>query len=57
MRIEVLYFDGCPNREPTLERVQELLREEGISAEVLEVNVREPSMAQKLGSSVLRLFV
>jgi hypothetical protein len=26
-----------------------LLREEGISAEVLEVNVREPSMEQELG--------
>ncbi len=49
MRIEVLYFDGCPNRKPSFERVQELLREEGISAEVLEINVREPSMAQELG--------
>jgi ADP-ribose pyrophosphatase YjhB (NUDIX family) len=49
MRIEVLYFDGCPNHKPAVERVQELLRDEGISAEVLEVNVREPSAAQELG--------
>jgi ADP-ribose pyrophosphatase YjhB (NUDIX family) len=49
MRIEVLYFDGCPNRKPTVERVKELLREEGISAEVLEVNVREPSLVHELG--------
>src|SRR6266700_466996 len=49
MRIEVLYFDGCPNHKPAVERVQELLREEGISAAVLEVNVREPSVAQELG--------
>jgi hypothetical protein len=49
MRIEVLYFDGCPNHKPAVERVQELLRDEGISAEVLEVNVREPSVAQELG--------
>ncbi len=49
MRIEVLYFDGCPNHKPAIERAQEVLREEGVSAEVLEVNVREPSMAQALG--------
>ena len=49
MLIEVLYFDGCPNRKPTVERVKELLREEGISAEVLEVNVRQPSLVHELG--------
>ena len=49
MRIEVLYFDGCPNYKLAVERVQELLRDEGIAAEVLEVNVREPSVAQELG--------
>jgi hypothetical protein len=49
VRIEVLYFDGCPNHKPAIERAQEVLREEGVSAEVLEVNVSEPSMAQALG--------
>jgi 8-oxo-dGTP pyrophosphatase MutT (NUDIX family) len=49
MRIEVLYFEGCPNHEPTIAAVQEVLREEGISTEVLDVNVRESSMAQELG--------
>ena len=49
MKIEVLYFDGCPNHEPAVERIQELLREECISAEVLEVNVRDATTAQKLG--------
>jgi ADP-ribose pyrophosphatase YjhB (NUDIX family) len=49
MRIEVLHFEGCPNHESTIERVQEMLREEGVSAEVLDVNVRESSMAQELG--------
>ena len=49
MKIEVLYFDGCPNYKPALERVRQVLAEEGLSAEVVEVNVSEPSMAQKVG--------
>ena len=49
MRIEVLYFDGCPNHKPAIERVRQVLAEEGLSAEVLEVNVSEPSIAQKVG--------
>ena len=49
MKIEVLYFDGCPNHKPAAERVQQLLREEGVSAEVLELNVSDASIAQKVG--------
>ena len=49
MRIEVLYFDGCPNHRSAIERVRQVLEEEGLSAEVLEVNVSEPSIAQKVG--------
>ena len=49
MKIEVLYFDGCPNHKPAVERVQELLREEGASAEVQEVNVGDAAIAQNLG--------
>jgi hypothetical protein len=49
MKIEVVYFDGCPNRKTALERVRQVLAEEGLSAEVLEVNVSEPSIAQRVG--------
>lgn len=49
MKIEVLYFEGCPNHEPAVERVQQLLREEGVPAEVLAVNVSDASIAQKVG--------
>jgi hypothetical protein len=49
MKIEVLYFDGCPNHKPAVERVRQVLAEEGLSAEVLEVNVNESSIAQKVG--------
>src|SRR5713226_4365903 len=49
MKIEVLYFDGCPNHKPAVERVQQSLREEGVFAEVQEVNVSDASIAQKVG--------
>ncbi len=49
MKIEVLYFDGCPNHKPAVERVQQLLHEEGVFAEVQEVNVSDASIAQKVG--------
>ena len=49
MRIEVLYFEGCPNHEPAVERVQQVLKEEAISAEVLEVKVSDASTAQEFG--------
>src|SRR6266851_4989623 len=49
MRIEVLYFEGCPNYEPAVERVQQVLKEEAISAEVSEINLSDASTAQELG--------
>ena len=49
MKIEVFYFDGCPNHKPAVERVRQVLVEEGLSAEVLEVNVSESSIAQRVG--------
>jgi len=49
MKIEILYFDGCPNHEPAVERVRQLLREEDVPAEVLEVNVSDASIAQRVG--------
>ena len=49
MKIEILYFDGCPNHKPVVERVRQLLREEDVSADVLEVNVSDASIAQRVG--------
>ena len=49
MKIEVLYFDGCPNHKPAVERVRQVLKEEGLSAEILEVTVSGPAIAQELG--------
>ena len=39
MKIEVLYFEGCPNHKLAVARIEELLREEGISAELHEIDV------------------
>jgi copper chaperone CopZ len=49
MKIEVLYFDGCPHHRPAVERVRRALREEGLSAEVEEINVPDVASAQALG--------
>jgi hypothetical protein len=49
MKIEILYFEGCPNHHPAVERVQQILREEGISADVVEVNVTDSRIAHDIG--------
>ena len=49
MKVEVLYFDGCPNHRPALERVQSILREEGISDVVSEIEVGNQETAKDLG--------
>ena len=46
MTIEVLYFEGCPNYEATLKRVQQTLKDLGIKQKVLEVIITTPKMAE-----------
>lgn len=58
MRIEVLYFEGCPNHLPTLERIHQVLREEGCDAKVREVLVPDVETAHNvrfLGSPTIRV--
>ena len=58
MRVEVLYFDGCPNHMPSLDRVLEVMKEEGISAEVSEMNIPDDTTARAagfLGSPSIRI--
>ena len=58
MNIQILYFDECPNHGPTLERVKEALRQEGLTAELVEVNVRDEATAQSvrfLGSPTIQI--
>ena len=48
MMIEVLYFEGCPNLEPTLSLSSEVLGQLKLSADVREVEVRTPEDAERL---------
>lgn len=58
MRIEVLYFDGCPNYLPAVDRLRTVLRQEGLAAEVTEIEVKDESTARALtffGSPTIRV--
>ncbi|NOZ72789.1 MAG: hypothetical protein GXP38_12910 [Chloroflexi bacterium] len=53
MKIDVLYFEGCPNHKPTVQRVKDVLVRLGIGAEVNEVEVTpkdDPATLKFIGS-------
>ena len=49
MKVEVLYFDGCPHYKPAIGMVREVLREERVSAQVAEINVADQETARAVG--------
>ena len=56
--IEILYFDGCPNHEPTLDLAREVIGELGIDAEIREVAIETPEAAEAhrfVGSPTVRV--
>ena len=58
MKIEILYLAGCPNHPPAVTRVSEVLRQETVSAELVEIEVRDAATAQYLeflGSPSIRI--
>jgi hypothetical protein len=58
MKVEVLYFEGCPNYLPAVHRLKTVLREAGLPAEVSEIEVRDESAAKRLqffGSPTIRI--
>ncbi|TMQ69535.1 MAG: hypothetical protein E6K81_14705 [Candidatus Eisenbacteria bacterium] len=58
MKIEVLYFVGCPHREATVARTREVLDLIGAEAELVEVEVRDGMDAARLrfpGSPTVRV--
>lgn len=58
MKIEVLYFDGCPNHAPAVERLREVFKEEGLTDEIIEINVTDQATAHAvefLGSPTIRI--
>ena len=57
-RIEILYFDGCPNREPARALVERLASELRVEPEIELVQVADPDAAlalRFLGSPTVRV--
>ena len=48
MQIDILYFDGCPNHQPTAYLVQDVVRTLGVDATIREVEVRYAEEAERL---------
>lgn len=48
MKVQVLYFEGCPNHQPTAQLTREVIRDFGLDAEVEEVEVKSIEDAQRL---------
>lgn len=58
MKIEILYFDGCPSYLPTREALEAALRETGVAAPIEMVRVASEAEARRLrfpGSPTIRL--
>lgn len=49
MHVSLLYFDGCPNHEPTLTLLQRLLADAGWDGELELVNVDSQERAEEMG--------
>jgi hypothetical protein len=48
MRVRFLFYEDCPSHEPALERLREVLAEEGIDAAIEVVEVESEEQAQEL---------
>jgi hypothetical protein len=58
LRVELLYFDGCPNHEALLPRLQSILTRTGIPAEIQLLRIGDDAAAQRehfLGSPTVRV--
>jgi hypothetical protein len=58
MKIEVLYFEGCPNYLPAVDRLKTVLGQAGLPIEVSEIGVTDESAAKTLsffGSPTIRI--
>lgn len=58
MRIEILYFDGCPHYQGAVDLVNDILDSNGIAADVEVIHVDDPEQARRLrflGSPSIRV--
>ena len=49
MKVEILYFSGCPNHALAVESVREALRQEEAPADLVELEVKDTAAAQQVG--------
>jgi hypothetical protein len=49
VKVEIFYFEGCPNHKPAVERVRSVLMQQGISAELTEIEVPDAESAEAVG--------
>ena len=49
MKVEILYFSGCPNHAPAVDRVREVLTQENAFAEMMEIEISDAAAAQRVG--------
>jgi hypothetical protein len=49
MKVEVFYFEGCPNHKPAVERVKAVLKQQGIAVELTEIEVPDLEAARAVG--------
>ena len=49
MRIDILYFDGCPHHHPTVELVRDVVQTLGLDATIREVELRDADDAARQG--------
>lgn len=57
-QIEILSFEGCPNREPAIALVSDVVAEVGVDAEVRVIDVPDAEAAERtrfLGSPTIRV--
>ena len=58
MRIDVLYFSDCSNYAPALACVKAVLQQEGLTADIAEIEIKDESSAeawQFFGSPTIRV--
>lgn len=48
MQVTFLYFEGCPSHAAALERLRQVLAEEGVQAEIEVIKVETDEQAQRL---------
>ncbi len=58
MKVEILYFPGCPNHPPAVGAVLEALQAERVTADLVEIEVKDAAAAHVagfLGSPTIRI--